>query len=883
MNMFLRAKKLFAGRHARMDDDALKAGFRRKYSSFKALLESNAELLKIIGDLEEKQRGEQIFGLAALRSATTRAIFHAMRMAKSLDEMSIDSGGQGRFGAVIRRADELRGLLQERLGDLAAAQPERPAAAQSPQSLLFNLKDLDRHMVDQVGGKAANLGELAHAGTPVPEGFAVGVDACDLLLDAETRAEIDALLETVDAEDPAQIQECSEAIQAIVLKRKTPESLAAALLRAFDDLAARVGADPASLLVAVRSSAVGEDGALSFAGQHVSALGVRREKLPDAWRLVVASLFTPRAISYRLRHGVPFEAARMGVVCLEMVDAVCSGVAFGRPPDDMLADETLVNAVWGLGNACVDGLVEPDSYRTLRRDAASAGPDFDPAAHVRHSTGDKRRLFRLTPDGPREEMTQENLRLARCLTDAEASLISDWAQTLENRFGAVQDIEWAKARDGRFLALQSRPLTAMSRASCRLPQPAQSGEDKQPALIDGADVAHPGVGSGPAYLTASRDDLGGFPQGGVLVAKHSSPQYVLVMHKAAAIIAERGSVTGHMASLAREYDVPTILNAKDAMSRIAPGDPITVDAYSGRVLRGLAERQSERKRRAGVMRDSPVFSALRGLAELITPLRLTNPKSPDFRAESCESLHDLARFIHENSYQVMFCLSDGTSDASGCASRLDASVPLDLRVIDLGGGLRNPADKDVSPEEVLSIPLKALLEGMLDPALRHAEPRPINVKGFLSVMGEQFFTPAHGGAERFGDRSYAIISDKYLNFSSRIGYHYSVLDAWCGKTINKNYVRFAFKGGAAEEVRRQRRARSIGLILESLGFRVEVQGDRMDAAYEKFDQDEIKQRIVDIGRLLIFTRQMDMLMVDEASVQNVANRFLAGNYVHDAT
>ena len=135
--------------------------------------------------------------------------------------------------------------------------------------------------------------------------------------------------------------------------------------------------------------------------------------------------------------------------------------------------------------------------------------------------------------------------------------------------------------------------------------------------------------------------------------------------------------------------------------------------------------------------------------------------------------------------------------------------------------------------------------------------------------------------ERFGERSYAIISDKYLNFSSRVGYHYSILDAYCGETINKNYITFSFKGGAADEIRKNRRVRSIAAVLAAQEFQVEVTGDRVYARFLKYPQEIIEAKLEMVGRLLQFTRQMDMLMHTETSVEMVAKNFLAGNYHYD--
>jgi len=184
--------------------------------------------------------------------------------------------------------------------------------------------------------------------------------------------------------------------------------------------------------------------------------------------------------------------------------------------------------------------------------------------------------------------------------------------------------------------------------------------------------------------------------------------------------------------------------------------------------------------------------------------------------------------------------------------------------------------------QVTSIPFCAVLKGMLHEDLRYHRPRPVHLSGFLSVMSEQMLTPAYSGAERFGDRSYAVISDKYLNFSSRVGYHYGVLDSYCGRTISNNYITFSFKGGAADDIRRSRRARAIAKILDALDFVVEVVADRVDARFQKHEAQIIEDRLDQIGRLLQFTRQMDMLMDSDMSVALMAEAFLEGDYQLEA-
>jgi pyruvate,water dikinase len=328
--------------------------------------------------------------------------------------------------------------------------------------------------------------------------------------------------------------------------------------------------------------------------------------------------------------------------------------------------------------------------------------------------------------------------------------------------------------------------------------------------------------------------------------------------------------------------VPTILGIEGASEAIPPGMEITVDAYSGRIYQGRVPELLELQRpRETHMTGTPVYQTLRKIADQIIPLHLLDPQAPTFKPENCQSLHDISRFVHEHSYRVMFQVSDLISYEKGGAVKLAAPIPLDLYIVDLGEGLvdRAPKARKVGPENIASAPFKALLRGLLHEDLREMEPRPIHVSGLLSVMREQMLSSSPG--DRFGDRSYAVISAKYLNFSSRVGYHYSILDSYCGDNINNNYITFSFKGGAADDVRRNRRVRAIAKVLELEDFTVDVKGDQVSARLLKYPKPVIAEKLEMIGKLLLFTRQMDMLMESEYSVDAVVNNFRAGNYRYD--
>ena len=842
--------------------EEVSSAFRFKYTCFKDLLDSNSELLNIIADMEEKLRGRQVFGMAYIRSQSARAAFHAFRMIKSLDVLS---GHQ--YPVLYRVLEIINSRIKSQLGK------RRELQVTDVTELVLPLSRVNKEMVDWVGGKSANLGEVTNrVRLPIPRGFAITTRAFDAFLAHNDLVdEINKRKMELDPQDPPSLKRVSDDIQQLILAAQVPQALKEAMVAAYEQMAAdrgRGGQD--GLHVSMRSSAIGEDSELSFAGQYLSVLNVGPRQLLQAYKEVVASLYTPRAISYRINKGIRGEDIAMSVTCLEMVDAVASGVMYSHHPFNVLEDQVLISAVWGLGPYAVEGVITPDTYQVAKDEALTI---------VKTVTSHKHVQLVINPAGGLMEIpVPPEMQDQPCLSPEQVKTLAGYALRLEEHYRGPQDVEWALDRQGRLLILQTRPLRLQAPAPADLEAiPPLPG---YPLLVERGAVAAPGVGCGPAFLVREDKDLMQVPDGAVLVARHSSPKFVVAMTKVQAIVADFGSISGHMASLSREFGVPTLLDTRVATAVIPPGMEITVDAFTGRVYQGrVPELLARAQVRESHMEDTPVYQTLRQVAEHIVPLRLVDPRSPDFDAEHCRSLHDLGRLVHELSYNEMFKISDLVSDRGEGALKLDAPIPLDIYLIDLDGGLTG-IRKDVwrvTPENIQCVPLKALLKGMMHPDLQARGPRPVQFAGLMSVMREQLLT-GPGLEERFGDRSFTIISDKYLNFSSRVGYHYSVLDAYCGRTVNKNYITFSFKGGAADNVRRNRRVRAIAIALVGLDFSVDVKGDRVDARLMKYECPVIEEKMDQIGRLLNFTRQMDMLMTAEVSVETVAKNFLEGNY-----
>jgi len=380
-------------------------------------------------------------------------------------------------------------------------------------------------------------------------------------------------------------------------------------------------------------------------------------------------------------------------------------------------------------------------------------------------------------------------------------------------------------------------------------------------------------------------DLEHFPEGAVLVAPRSSPRFVRLMAKAAAIVTDFGGVTGHMAALTREFHVPALLNTRNATSLLKAGVHVTVDTRSRRVYEGAVTelheaetqrvREDERLRRD---RATPAFRLLNSVSELVLPLNLVDPRSSDFSQENCRTLHDIARFVHERSYEEMFRMGEGMGDLRGVSSPLDVFLPIDLYIIDLGDGINAPVGtRRLKVAHVVSAPLKALLAGMLDKRITRFGPRPMDLRGFMSIMARHAVNNPE--EERtFRDPCYALVSDEYVNYTARVGYHFGVVDAYCGEAINKNYISILFRGGAADFTRRYRRARAIAGILDHYGFSTNVRGDALTARLSKRSQQETASQLEMVGRLLQFFRQMDAAMASEQVVGRVREAFIAGDF-----
>lgn len=423
-----------------------------------------------------------------------------------------------------------------------------------------------------VGGKAANLGELSRAEFPVPPAFAIPASAYLAAIDAAgVRAELaDRGAAATRSGDDADLTRVSMELQRLVRELTLPTDMCTAIHRAYREL----GADTA---VAVRSSAPAEDAAdTSFAGIHESYTDVvGDDALVDAVRACWASLWTPRALTYRSLRGYEDEPS-IAVVVQRMVRSDCSGVAFTADPRTGDRDRIVVEAALGLGEVVVGGQVEPDTYVVTK----------DHFALVDKNIGTQEFAIRPDTHGDRRVALSPDESARQVLDTGQVLEIAKLAAAVEKHYGTPQDLEFA-VEDGRVWLVQTRPITTLGDtggddSGARTP----AGENM---LVHGLG-AGPGTATGTARVLTALEDSGRLEDGDILVAPMTRPDWLPVLRRAAAIVTDGGGVTCHAAIVGRELGRPVVVGTHEATRVITDGTMITVDGDSGSVFAGTGGR-----------------------------------------------------------------------------------------------------------------------------------------------------------------------------------------------------------------------------------------------------------------------------------------------------
>ena len=821
------------------------------FKKFQSILERNNLILELMADMGDKLGGEYIFDSHYIAEAAEKL---GDQVFKLISDYSILN--QHKNADLFLAFERIRYAIQEELAGhhvFAGAKP------------VLDLAALGHEQSELAGAKMTNLGDMRNRlGLRVPDGFVITTRSFfeffqrnDLFVRTEPATRL------WEEENLEALEQLAQETQARILNAVMPRRLSQEILGSFDALAKRH--HNKQLKVALRSSAWGEDGSISFAGQYRSLLNVSREELIDGYRQVVASAFALEAWLYRLVKGFHANETAMAVGCQVMIKGLVSGVIHTYAPQAGQG-VMLANSVWGLCAPVVQGDHSADTILLSRK---------PPYALVDLIVADKPRQLVLAPEhGTEWQELPDPLQHAVSMNPQQMEQLAQAAMSIERYYKRPQEIEWTFDLDGVLHILQSRPL--------RLQEENSGGAGISSATMDAeiifsgrGFVAQQGIAVGKVVVVENDQDLASFPHGAILLSRYTSPRYSVIMHKAQGIITDVGSPTGHMATLSREYRVPTIVNTEIATSLLKTGDEITLDATQNTVYRGnIGALDHFELIEEEVFEDSYEYRLLGRLLRLISPLHLLDPQGDDFIPAACRSYHDITRFIHEKAVEELIQLSERQGARYLSApKRLDTTLPLGLMVIDGGGGTTCPPQSlMVTVGQIVCLPLQELLQGLEGLGMWCTEPVAVDLGSFMSSF-TRTFSATLARPEEIG-RNLVVVLEHYMNINMRLGYHFTIIDAYIAETINDNYIYFRFLGGVTEFIRRSRRAAFIAKVLQRYDFRVEVHGDLVVGRLKKLSQQRMVERMRMLGGLVGYTRQLDARMHTDRDVDHHVQIFL---------
>jgi pyruvate,water dikinase len=443
----------------------------------------------------------------------------------------------------------------------------------------------------QVGGKNASLGEmrkeLISQGVNIPDGFAITAYAYrHLLAQSGITEEITKLLSDLNTHDMKNLSERGKKIRSLIYNAKLPADLHQEIIKAYKTLCDEYGPDTD---VAVRSSATAEDlPNASFAGQQETYLNIRSEDvLIDACKKCFASLFTDRAMSYRVDKGFDHMSVALSIGVQKMVrsDMASSGVIFSIDTETGFKDAILITGAYGLGETVVQGTVNPDEFYVFKPTLKTG---YRPIIQRKLGTKEIKMIYASETDHESTVINPVPLedRNRFCLNDDEILTLAKWTVIIENHYSQKagyfkpMDIEWGKdGKTGELFILQARPETVQSQKDINVLESYVLLDKKEP-IVKGTSVGSK-IGAGPVHVIDSVSDIKKFRKGEVLVSDMTDPDWEPIMKIAAAIVTNKGGRTCHAAIVSRELGVPCIVGTGNGTAILQDIPEATVSCAEG--------------------------------------------------------------------------------------------------------------------------------------------------------------------------------------------------------------------------------------------------------------------------------------------------------------
>lgn len=799
--------------------DGLEA-VRSLFAKFRRIQKLNTRALELMAEMEQALGGEYIFDRAFLNSSVRDLSTLTHQVVYSLNAMS-----QNRYVDLFDCYQGIRGTLDDIL---------EGGSGPFASHLTLPYPILGWELEPLAGTLNVCLAEARqHLDLPAPDGFAVSVAGCRLFRRENAEA---GLLEAREQDEPP-------AAHAFV-----PAALEAAIRAELNSLfARRNGPCPLTVRICHAESKADRQAALNGHGN------VRPEDLLSVCKQVLWE---------HVARSAATEGGKDSCVALGVHEAVPCDV-YGSIASfySMELSSTFFRVTATPAN---------DPEKTERYLIRRVYP-FDLVRSEIHPKGWDEPL--PTGASPLSQRPRGLYRGSALLNPDFLKTLAEYVMAFDRLLGYMPELHWAgREKDPRPVIVD---VKAAAPAACELDEWQQMTEALSAAqiLLQGGETVQTGVAAGRAVHIGEADDVEAFPYGAVAIARVASPRLSPVLRRASAVVTELGSCIGHLATIARELRVPGIFGMAGALRRVPAGAEVTVDAGERTIYQGIVEPLlAYRESSAELYPGDPEYAALRRLLRWIMPLHLIDPESNEFSVQNCRSYHDIIHFAHERSVEELLKMAErGRGLVDLPARKMDLGYPLDLFVIDIGGGIAATAGAPIRPAEVVSAPFKAFLQGLASDGMWQTSPASIRMRDIFSGLDRTF--AAMTQVPQYAGQNHAIVADNYMNLGLRLGYHFSVIDSFLGEIVNQNYIYFRFVGGFADDRRRRRRAELIRSILEDMRFKVMVKGDLVVGKFKIAEREEMQAALTRLGELTGFTRQLDISMASEEQVAEFKSLF----------
>ncbi len=805
---------------------------RYHYETFRSVLRKNSIILQSMADLEADLNFMHQSNIL-IRNPVKRLVDESLLM---VQELNILTGN--RYKKLYDAVEAIRQKI------FSTFKTDTTSTAR-PLAVLIDSEDIMDSSL--VGGKSFGIAALRrYFPKLVPPAFTITTEAYRMFVKENgLNDRIRMLINNLDIiKDPDLFNSRVETLRCLFLKGTVPK----AVCDLISKYALQIDTGN-SMLWAVRSSAVCEDNLFTFAGQFDTDLNVCASNLKSAYKKILAGRFTNRAVRYMIHHGIREVDTLMAVLFMPMIEPDFSGVIYTNDPLKPASENMIVNAVPGLSHEMIQGKKEADMFFLSREEL--------PGLLNEIQAFDSESMRPVYSTHPSESVLKE---------------IAGVSFKLSKIFGHDMDIEWAVEKDGKIWLLQSRKLQINKTER----KPEAGNRRKNIPVLEGGSTIFPGRAVGHVEYIKDENKPTLEQKGAVLIVKQASLKLASILPDIGALIVEKGSPVGHLATLIRELSVPCLFKAGEGIWIFKPGEIISIDTATRKIYRGSQWDDVRKRVLVRINADKKrIYSGQ--LYDLVLKLNLTDPNSSNFKPKKCRSIHDVTRFIHEMSVRSMFSFGDSQNRLwRRNAVTLKTPIPIKIKLLDLDESIEK-SKKKLNLLHVKSVPFQALWKGISDPRVIWNK-RTIEGTSFLPPDFEEQIMGGTEGPRRRKDTNYFIVAKDYLNFNARFVYHYALIDAVTCPWPENNYVNFRFRGGASNKDRLNRRGLFLESVLRLSNFEVNRRGDLVTSWFRYNSQNDSESALEMLGRLMACSRQLDMLLTNDEMVKTYINNFISENF-----